>query len=121
MKIALLYSGKFRCFEKSKKTLDNILYLKPDVYAQFWNQDSFDTFFSYVEPVSAILTREPVVTPKQKIIERAAAGVRIENVFKMYLGWYIAKKAFAESLLKYDWVIRTRTDISYEKPLNLDN
>jgi hypothetical protein len=111
MKIALCFSGQPRSvrsgYEYYKK---NILSDNVDVYAHLWKSDEVEIFGKLYQPKSIKVQKQLLGSYSEYKNTPNATKYPQRFTYSMFFSMFMCRKLLVESGIKYDWVIRTRTD-----------
>jgi len=138
MKTCLLISGLPRqvekCYENIKSSL--ILPNNPDIFIHTWSKEETDTIKFIKENYNPI---EMVFEPQKKFVNKnldfnlmlstyAHAYNRDRFIDMLYSSWYsgqqvnnLKEEYRLKNDIKYDYVIRARFDVTYNRPIIVSN
>lgn len=149
MKIALCLSGHLRTFDQTYYSMNQFILKKynPDIFVHTWDKLGF--FCPYKsdrnlnQTSNRLLQVEQLYRPKKIIVENSEFveqlkkeaddyAPHLKNVpkhvghmasmfYKIYACNELRKRFELENNVKYDWIIRSRTDLMFSHPLNIPN
>lgn len=122
MKVALLYSGINRFTPEIIDNHKSQIYdlYDCDIYLSTWDSSEIGDHIQKLKPlvyeIESFADKEPLFQNMIAKVIYKTEGTKLINVVAMY---YKIQKAFCLLRRKYDCVIRLRSDITFDSPLNI--